>query len=241
VNQLEIERNHWVERYLSGRLSETDAQQLEAYWTEHPELIRDLENCARIKTGLASLRSRDQLDPLLRASWWTGRLRLLTLAASVAVVGIGAALWNGARSHVSVSLGVTAAALPGIEGGFLPAGGRYTIMRMRSAAASDAVIQLPATPHALELRILPEAAPTLSSTGRGAPETQRYSLWLIREDAAATLRRVAQADGLVSGPDGFITVFVDSRTLPPARYRLRLEPDSGQGFIVDVRGPATAP
>jgi hypothetical protein len=241
MNQLEIESNHWVERYLSGRLSETDAQQLEAYWIEHPELIRDLENCARIKTGLASLRSRGQLAPLLRSSWWTGGLRLLTLAASVALVAIGAALWNGAHRPVNVALGVTAAALPRIDGGFLPPGERYTIMRMRGAAASDAMIQLPETPQALELRILPEAAPTTSSTGSGAAETRRYSLWLIRDDATATPRRVGQADGFVSGTDGFITVFVDSRTLQPARYRLRLEPDAGQGFIIDVRSPAKAP
>ena len=58
MNRIEIDNDHLIERYLDGRLSETESRRFEAYWIENPDLIRDLERGARLKSGLAGLRDR---------------------------------------------------------------------------------------------------------------------------------------------------------------------------------------
>jgi hypothetical protein len=241
MNRAEIERGHWVERYLDGRLSETEARRFEAYWVENPDLIRDVEAAAQLKSGLALLRERGELAALLRPSWWPGGLRLLVLAACAVLAVAGLATWRLAQSPGAVLLAASATALPGLDGAALPRGAVSTVMRLRSATAVDAVLELPAAPSALELRVLPEESPE-------APvAATRYAVTLAEVDAEGALREPAVADGVRVDGDGFVAVFVDSRTLRPARYRLRLVPldatvDAGAGFLIDVRDPrATVP
>ena len=62
MNRIEINSDHWVERYLAGRLSDPEARRLEAYWIENPELIDDMERGARLKAGLADLHERRELE-----------------------------------------------------------------------------------------------------------------------------------------------------------------------------------
>jgi hypothetical protein len=247
MNRTEIDSDHWVERYLAGRLSETESRRFEAYWIENPDLIRDLERGARLKSGLAEMRECGELPALMRASWWPGRFRLLVLAASVAVVAIGAALWNGSRGVAGVMLAATPAALPGLDGGLLPRGSAQSILRLRRAASVDAVVALPTTPQALELRVLPEldadAAPALD----GARDTRAYTATLATEGDAGGAPGLHRVDNLFAAADGFVSLFVDSRTLAPGRYRLRLEPAgsaaeaAGTGFLIDVRADAPPP
>ena len=58
MNRIDIERDHWVERYLAGRLSDAEQRRFEAYWAENPGLVRDLEASAQLQSGLAMLRER---------------------------------------------------------------------------------------------------------------------------------------------------------------------------------------
>ena len=66
MNRIEIDNDHLIERYLDGRLSETESRRFEAYWIENPDLIRDLERGARLKSGLAGLRESGELPSLMR-------------------------------------------------------------------------------------------------------------------------------------------------------------------------------
>lgn len=245
MNRTEIDSDHWVERYLAGRLTETESRRFEAYWIEHPDLIRDLERSARLKSGLAGLRDSGELPSLMHASWWPGRFRLLVLAASVAVVTIGAALWNGSRGAAGVMLAATPAALPGFEGAMLPRGSVHAILRLRRASAVDAVVALPAAPQALELRVLPELDAGAAPSVGAARDTRAYTATLTPEDGAAGAPGPWRATDLAAGADGFVSLFVDSRALAPGRYRLRLEPAgadaAGPGFVIDVRGGAPTP
>ncbi len=245
MNRIEIENDHWVERYLAGRLSESEARRFEAYWIENPDLIRDLERGAQLKSGLAALSERRQLDALVRSSWWPGGLRLLVLAASVAFVAIGTVLWNGAREGAGTLLAAAPSALPDLAGAALPRGAVLSIMRLRSSASVDAVVTLPDSPRALELRILPELAPDAPLPAPGG--SPLYSLSLTQEDPQGEPTSTSRIEGLVAARDGFVTVFVDSRTLRPARYRLRLESAgvqsavAGSGFVLDVRSGNPTP
>lgn len=244
MNRIEIDSDHWVERYLAGGLSETEARRFEAYWIEHPEILRDIEQGAQMMSGLAGLRANGQLGSLLRTSWWSGRMRLLVLAASLAVVTIGVSLWNATRSDVGALLASAPTSLPDLKGSVLPRGSVHTIMRLRSAATVDAVVTLPDSPAALELRVLPELAMDAPKADRGNIEPQPFALTLTGEDNAEPAPPVTRAGPLFAAADGFVTVFIDSRTLRPARYRLRLDPvgaaQDSPGFVIDVRrGTAT--
>lgn len=245
MNRIEIDSGHWVERYLAGGLSEAEARGFEAYWIEHPEILRDLEQGAQMMSGLAGLRANGQLGSLLRTSWWSGRMRLLVLAASLAVLTIGVSLWNGARGDAGALLAAAPASLPGLKGSVLPRGSVHTLMRLRSAASVDAVVTLPESPRALEVRVLPELALDAPLVDGDKVRPQPYALTLVRADAAGADHAVSRAGPLFAAADGFVTVFVDSRTLPPARYRLRLDPvgaaEAGPGFVIDVRSGTATP
>jgi len=263
MNRAEIERDHWVERYLAGRLSDADARQFEAYWVENPEVMRELEACARLKGGLVGLRGRGELDGLVRpSSWWPGRLRLLVLAACAVFAVVGLATLRGVQGPRAMQVAAAVGALP--DHAALVAGERYTLLRLRSASSVDAVIELPLPPAALELRVLPEmpvedgaANDTWpgAATARGREVATRYLAQLAPDGAAGGAAEPAVLHGLRAGSDGFVALFVDSRTLAPGRYRLRLAPEptaagasagmdaaadraalaaAGQGFVIDV-------
>jgi hypothetical protein len=240
MNRIDIERDHWVERYLAGRLSDAEQRRFEAYWAENPGLVRDLEASAQLQSGLAMLRERGELDGLMRGSWWPGRFRLLVLAASVALCAFGALAWRAAQQlPAAVALASSAASLPSLQGASLPVGAVSTVMRMRSAGAVDAVVELPESPQALELRVLPDIDPESA-----ASQPSRFEVTLV-EEASGDLPGAGVASArIAAGVDGFLSVFVDSRTLRPARYRLRVDPIAGAApvpgapdFVVDVRRP----
>ncbi len=247
MNRIEIDNDHLIERYLDGRLSETESRRFEAYWIENPDLIRDLERGARLKSGLAGLRESGELPSLMRPSWWPGGLRLLALAASVVIVAIGATLWNGSRGTTGAMLAAAPSALPAFDGSVLPRGGVHAILRLRSASAVDAVVPLPTTPQALEFRVLPEFDDGTAPAAAGARDTRPYTVSLAREHGAGRADEPLRASNLFAAADGFVSLFVDSRALPPGRYRLRLVPagagaaQAGPGFVIDVRANAPSP
>jgi hypothetical protein len=241
MNRTEIEQGHWVERYLAGRLSETETRRFEAYWIEHPALISDLEAGSRLKSGLAGLRERGELAGLLRPSWWSGRLRLLALAASVAVVAVGAALWVGGRDTAGALLAATPSALSPFEGSPLARGRVQTIMRLRSATSFDAVITLPDSPQAIELRVLPDVDAAAPSAESSDGARRGYAITLVREDDAPGVGPAPRAEPVLADAEGFASIYVDSRRLAPGRYQLQIQPvGAADGahdsrFRIDVR------
>ena len=201
---------YMVERYLAGQLSEAETHCFEAYWQEHPELTRSLESCARIKNGLADLQDRGELRNLVRPPWWGSGVRLMALAASISVLAVGGAAWHFVHARSQVALAAIATTLPAFAERSLPIGEAVSIMRLRSALIADASVVLPREPRALLLRVLPEW---------DATSGYKVTLSAKAADGEVNHELAALTDLRASG-DGFVSVYVDSRTLHPGRYRL---------------------
>ena len=82
----QIAELHVIERYLADQLTDEEAHAFEAYVEAHPEVTRDIENISRMKAGLASLRQRGELAPLLVAERPRKPLWFLLAAAAAAVL-----------------------------------------------------------------------------------------------------------------------------------------------------------
>jgi cytochrome c-type biogenesis protein CcmH/NrfG len=91
MDRAEIESEHVVSRYLAGQLSDADETAFNEYARRHPEVFQDVELTLRMKEGLAVLRDRGELKPLLRDRHW--RLSSTVAAASVVIV-VALTLWT---------------------------------------------------------------------------------------------------------------------------------------------------
>lgn len=228
-------REVWVSRYLAGTLSHADAERFEAYWAQHPELTDDLESSARLASGLADLRAAGDLDYLVQQPWWAGKFRFMALAASLAVFAVGVVSLQMSGGRDATDAAGASSLLPRLTANAaLPTGETYSVLRVRSTAPADAVLELPASAQALRLRVLPEAD--------DARTTWRVELRATGADADA--HAVAALGSLHAAADGFVEVYVDSRSLQPRRYALTVAPESGTAaasrFVLDVRAGADA-
>src|SRR6185295_5251458 len=75
-----------IERYLAGQLSDAEADAFERELEAHPELARDVEQVARMKTGFAVLERRGELAKLLAQPVAPPKRRPLWVASAAAVV-----------------------------------------------------------------------------------------------------------------------------------------------------------
>jgi hypothetical protein len=230
MTRAEIEQHHWLERYLAGRLSAADTERFEAYWAAHPEIIDDLEHSARLAQGLRQLDAARQLDTLLRPAWWSGRMRLMALAASVACVALAGAIWRQLGAiDAAPRIASVAGALPGLAGVPLQPLGQVTLMRLRSA--TDATLVLPQQPAALLMRVMPDVgvvAATTDVAGAVVADEAAARFVVTIEPLASRDSRVSRdtlvlEDALPLGADGFVAFYVDSRALLPGRYAVTLE------------------
>lgn len=211
MQRSDSEAQDLIARYLAGRLSDSETAQFEAWWERNPAAIRDIDRVARLQDGLHALRGRGELEPLLRRSWWTGTLRFMAMAASVATLALLAWLWQAGAPAASLRI----AALPtdfDVLARQVPGQAQY-FMTLRSRDSGNTVT-LPAAPAALHWRLLPDAT---SPDGR-----YRVSLTPVDSD-----RGVTAVAGVAA--DGFVDVYADSRTLRPGRYWLALEPATAPG------------
>ena len=60
-----IAERHVIERYLAGQLSDEEADAFEVLLEAQPDLARDVERIARMKTGFAVLERNGELALLL--------------------------------------------------------------------------------------------------------------------------------------------------------------------------------
>lgn len=214
-----VEREVWIARYLAGKLSDAETARFEAYWATHPEIIGDLEASARLKSGLRDLRARGELGGAMRDRWWSRRLSLLAMAATMAAVAAGVVAWRMATHVELVPVAPTIAALAPHASSPLRKGATYSLLRLRSSSLSDATVDLPVAPQAIELRVLPEYA---AADGR-------YVVGLAPLDANDAVGRESVTAPIAADVDGFVTVYVDSRELAVGRYRLRVQPSGVEG------------
>jgi anti-sigma factor RsiW len=197
-------------RYLAGQLSEPERSAMEAALVDNPDALRELEATARLKVGLEKLRETGQLDALLRPEQTWRSPFVMSLAATLGVLVVGALLVRGmVQETASPILASAVSMLVDARGNTLPVARTFAVFRKR-VEAYDAVIDLPASRQALEIRVLPETVAT--------PPSYRVSLSRLRDNE--TLEPVATVEAVQPGEDGFLSVFADSSGLTPGRYRL---------------------
>ena len=197
-------------RYLAGQLSPAELQAYEQHLLENPDAVRELEATARMKVGLASLRDSGQLEKLLRARPAL-RSRWPALAAAAALIVLAIGLWRGIDAPHDATLVATATELIDRSGRPLASGSSYALLRTRSSAY-DAVIELPADPRAIELRVRPEVpAPVYS-----------VALSQIRSDGS--VMQIGAVSELQAQADGFVRLYVDSSRLEAGPYLLVITP-----------------
>jgi len=217
MDRKQIEDEHIVARYLADQLSPQETAAFEAYYTQHPSMVREIEYTLRLKEGLATLRDRQELDLLMKARGWRRALPLSIAAAIAGAALLGTWTWYGSLGAAPIAAGSLEAL---IENGqaTLPLGGKYMLVRVRSAEAAPLSIPLPAQPSALALQVLPAGGPT------AAP----YRLVLRQQRAEGKPKALAEVTGLVPGPDGLVTIWLDSERIQRGQYTIELASEAGE-------------
>jgi len=130
------------------------------------------------------------------------------------VIAVGVTLWVGRGAFETPRLVASAAALVNQTGNPLPIFTAEPILRKRGILY-DAEIELPTSPQAIELRVLPEV--------EARPSRYRVALVRIADDDSLT--PIGSVAGLSPHDDGFVVVYFDSSKLTRGRYQLTVGGD----------------
>lgn len=224
-----------LNRYLADQLSDTERAAFERRLIESPAVVEELEAAARLKVGLARLRESGDLQRVLASAVRWPQPHVFALAASLAALAIGIAVWRGDYSSSAPMLAASLASLVDESGRQPHIVGRHAVLRTR-VDGYDAIIERPQSPGALELRVLPD----LSASRSGEEGRYRVDLARVRDDAS--VEPVATVAGLRSQEDGFVTLFASSSRLTPGKYRLTIAgegseraPGEEDSFLIRVR------
>ena len=220
IDRTYIDERHVIPRYLADQLTDEEREAFEAYLYEHPDTLDDLEAVARLKAGLSELQRRGELDTMIRSRQ---RLWRIAIAAGVAAAVVAFSLIFVRPTVKRPLLAALPATLIDAAGDPIPVVDRRYVMRMRSGNY-DAQIEIPASPQAVELRVLPEASD---------PEA-RYSIEVSRIDETQPPRSIGTVDHLVPDSDGYVALYIDASQLTPGLYELRLDTTPGSRGSVSV-------
>jgi hypothetical protein len=211
-----IDDQHVVARYLADQLSDTERAAFEAYYLQHPDMLRDMEAAARLKVGLMQLRDSGQLQAVIQARPNYQRQRLFAAAAGIAIAVIGLLLWTNRGPSKSPVLVASSSVLTDRLGRVLRVASLHTIVRTRGVTY-DAEITLPDTPQTIALRVLPEIA----------AQPPRYRITLSSVASDNSLHEIATIGNLSADTEGFVPVYLNSFKLKRGRYRLVLSGEAG--------------
>ena len=193
----QIAELHVIERYLADQLTDEEAHAFEAYVEAHPEVTRDIENISRMKAGLASLRQRGELAPLLvaerpRKPLW---LLLAAAAAAVLVAVLVVPRYLGGGSNLPV-LAASAQQLLGENEKPLPISARLLVGRARGATPNT--LAAPRNDQGVELRLDVHAdepvlvGPALEVLQEGEIAQRHRSVWIVQAPVVQRVRGVRQ-------------------------------------------------
>jgi anti-sigma factor RsiW len=206
-----------IEKYLAGQLSDAEADAFEARLESHPELARDVEQIARMKTGFAVLERRGELAKLLahpvappkrRAAW-------MAAAAAVFVGAIGFLVFRQAESPAPATLlAISLDALSRHSDSPIPLRASIALARARGLGA-DAELESGKAPGAAELEL---------ATGDAAQT--HYSVELLAIDSSGA-KAVAKLPDAATDGSGAMHLFVSLQAVKPGPYLLRLTPAGG--------------
>jgi hypothetical protein len=215
-----------LNRYLADQLSEPERAEFERTLVERPEVLQQLEEVARLKVGLFTLRNDGDLETIIASRRRAPQANWYALAATVAAVAIGIYVWRGETPTASPILTASLAALVDDRGTALPVVGRHAVLSTRADGDYDAIIESPRTAGALELRVLPDTA--------AGGEAARYRVALTRVLDDGTVVPVAEVRDLAAQEDGFVTLYASSEKLTAGRYRLAIANEAGAATGEDV-------
>jgi hypothetical protein len=217
-----IAGNHVIERYLAGQLSDAEADAFERSVEAHPELARDVERIARLKTGLAVLERRGELAKLLAQPVAPPRRRAAWIGIAAAVVlAVGIVVFRPTDAPApAAQLAVSLEALSSHSESPIPLRASVALARARGMGADAELTSSGRSPGAAELEL---------ATG-GAAGT-RYAVELLAVDSAGA-RAVAKLPGAITDDVGALHLFVALHALPPGPYLLRLTP-AGAGDPIE--------
>jgi hypothetical protein len=228
-----IDDQQLAERYLADQLTDAERAELEEYYSDHPQVLKDLQAVAGIKAGLASLRASGELDQLTaqpRTRWHLG----LALAASLLVATIGSGYLLRSSMHSGPVMAAATSALTNRAGVPLQILATYDLQRTRSDV--DVIIAKPVATGAIQLRLRDVLDPP--------PATYRVELFAILPDD--TRRSQASVDKVTTDDYGLLNVFLDPATLDLGSYQLRLlkdiagaTPAEVSDFLIDIVPDAT--
>jgi len=208
-----IDDNDVVARYLAHRLSDSERESFEAYYLEHPEVLKELNRTAQFKVGLMDLEASGDLatSMQLRPSWYRGNR--MAMAATI-LLAVGAGVWLYGHQNPRSMIANSVATLTYPFQAKLSIAGSYNIERTRSSSY-DATINLPKDAAAVELRIRPERA--------ASPALYRVALFRVADDDSTT--KLTTITGLKPASDGFVEIYVNTSLLTPAVYEIRIASD----------------
>lgn len=201
-----IDDHHVVARYLADQLPEPEREAFEAYYLEHPDMVREIEATARFKVGLAQLRDSGQLAALLKPTPWYARGLYLAVAAA-AIVIIGMVFYSRTATPPLMAANIAALAGPSTIAS------SHVVLRRRGSGF-DAEVTLPGAGAAIELRVLPEFAAT--------DARYRISLARINDDQR---EQISAVDHLPAGDDGMVTIYLNARRIAPGDYEVTIASD----------------
>lgn len=208
ITPRDIEDHQLAERYLADQLSPTEQAELEQYYSEHPDVLQDLQAVAGIKMGLALLRTTGELQRLNapRKTRWP---LVLAAAATLLVVVLSGYLLRTQLQPPTV-IAASASALSAARGAPLRVHSTYELQRTRSDV--DVTIVQPRSAGLIELRL------------RDAldPPPAEYRIELLAIQAGDTRSSRARLGGLRVDDSGVLNLYLDPTVLGVGSFELRL-------------------
>lgn len=216
-----ISERHVIERYLAGQLSDAEADAFERALEAHPELARDVERIARMKTGFEVLERRGELAKLLAQPVAPPKRRVAWVAAAAAVVlALGLLVFRQAEPPGPATLlAASLDALSSRSESPIPLRASVALARARGMGADAELTSSGKQAGAAELEL---------ATG-GAAGTP-YAVELLAIDSAGA-RAVSTVTGAKTDASGAVHVFVSLQALAPGPYLLRLTPPDESAAI----------
>ena len=207
-----------IERYLAGQLSDAEADAFEARLESQPELAREVEQIARMKTGFAVLERRGELAKLLARPVAPPKRRAAWMAAAAAVF-VGAigflAFRQGESPAPATLLAVSLEALSRHSDSPIPLRSSVSLARARGMGADAELTASVIAPGAAELEL---------ATGDAAQT--HFSVELLAVDSAGA-RPVAKLPDAATDETGAMHLFIALHVVKPGPYLLRLTPADG--------------
>ena len=187
-----IDDQDLVARYLANQLSDSERESFEAYFIEHPEVLKDLNRTAQFKSGLATLRDEGLLDTALAPSPWWRSTRSIAAAASLMVLAF-VGYWLLSQQPVAPLIAGSPSAFIRQSATPLSVASSHIVQRTRTTSF-DATIERPKPTSVIELRVRPETA-TPSS---------RYRVSMGRMAENNSIQPISEIGGLRPDAEGLV-------------------------------------